>query len=342
MLILNRDFQHPADGWYHIEPKGEHPNAAGGVVQVIDDQACESIVNTFNAAAEKPDFAGMLVDHEHFRHDAEKETRAYGWLMKLENRADGVYGQIRWTGTGKAAVDQGDYRFFSTEYAGADMAEVRNAEPRRARPLRLAGLTLTNQPNNRGGRPITNRASHAPAGPEAGAPQTVSTAALAGDVRPNTNNKMKDLAKMLGLPEDAAEPALMAAVTEIKNRAQTAEAELLQNREAQADADLEPLKDKLPKEQHAAIRAQLVANRAATLPLLKLATASAQPAPAANSILNRATARTPEADSGEKTFVQVFNRHVAAGKTKAEALRMAITTDPEGHRQWLKEGAGKL
>jgi hypothetical protein len=24
--ILNREFQHPADGWYHIEPKGEHPS----------------------------------------------------------------------------------------------------------------------------------------------------------------------------------------------------------------------------------------------------------------------------------------------------------------------------
>ena len=29
--ILNRNFQHPADGWYHIEVKGHHPNREAGV-----------------------------------------------------------------------------------------------------------------------------------------------------------------------------------------------------------------------------------------------------------------------------------------------------------------------
>ena len=37
--ILNPDFSHPADGWYQIEPKGEHPNQAAGVIQVIDEAA---------------------------------------------------------------------------------------------------------------------------------------------------------------------------------------------------------------------------------------------------------------------------------------------------------------
>ena len=31
--ILNRDFKHPADGWYMIEALGDHPNRADGVVQ---------------------------------------------------------------------------------------------------------------------------------------------------------------------------------------------------------------------------------------------------------------------------------------------------------------------
>src|SRR5262245_42711911 len=117
--ILNRDFQHPADGWYMIEPAGEHPNADGGVVQVIDGEAGERIVNRFNADAEAGTLSHgheMLIDHEHFKHDLEKETIAYGWLTRLQNRADGIYGQIRWTDTGKPAVDGGSYRFFSTEY----------------------------------------------------------------------------------------------------------------------------------------------------------------------------------------------------------------------------------
>lgn len=160
--ILNRDFQHPADGWYQIEPMGEHPNTASGVVQVIDPPAAQSIVNRFNAdaaAGKLSHGSEMLIDHEHFKHDHEKETRAYGWLYQLQNRADGIYGRIRWTTTGEEAVNGGDYRFFSTEYDPADLKVLNDGKPRRVRPLRLDGLTLTNQPNNHGGKPITNRSS---------------------------------------------------------------------------------------------------------------------------------------------------------------------------------------
>ena len=109
--ILNRQFQHPADGWYQIEVPGEHLNAGSGVLQVIDAAAVDSIVNRFNqeAAAYEPQhgtpFPGMLVDHEHFKHDPDKETIAYGWLMRMENRDGKPFGQIRWTNTGKPAID---------------------------------------------------------------------------------------------------------------------------------------------------------------------------------------------------------------------------------------------
>jgi len=125
-LILNRDFSHPADGWYQIEPKGEHPNRAAGVIQVIDDEAARSIVECFNqdAAAGKLRHGNeLLIDHEHFSDQPDKETRAYGWLMELQNRADGIYGRVRWSKTGKEAVDGGDYRFFSTEYDPKDCVE---------------------------------------------------------------------------------------------------------------------------------------------------------------------------------------------------------------------------
>jgi hypothetical protein len=157
--IFNREFQHPADGWYQIEPKGDHPNKASGIVQVIDNEAMAAIVNRFNADAEAGQLSHgqeMLIDHEHFKHQADKETIAYGWLQKLQNRADGIYGQVRWSDTGRRAVDGGDYRFFSTEYDPADL-KVLNQNPKRVRPLKLDGLTLTNDPNNKGGAPITNR-----------------------------------------------------------------------------------------------------------------------------------------------------------------------------------------
>ena len=105
--ILNRDFKHPDDGWYHIEASGEHYNAPARVVQVIDRAAVSAIVNRFNEAATAGTLRHgreMLIDHEHFKDAADQESRAYGWLTELQGRADGIYGKIRWTNTGKAAV----------------------------------------------------------------------------------------------------------------------------------------------------------------------------------------------------------------------------------------------
>ncbi len=153
-------FTPPADGLFMIEAKGEHRNADANVIQVIDDTAIQSIVKNFNAAADKPGFAGMLIDHEHFKHNPDKETTAYGWLMRLLARSDGIYGQIRWTGTGQQAIDAGDYRYFSTEYDLNDATKLNPGQkPARVRPMKLDGITLTNMNNNKGQKPITNRAA---------------------------------------------------------------------------------------------------------------------------------------------------------------------------------------
>lgn len=138
------------------------------MVQVIDGVAVESIANRFNQEAAGYElqhgtpWPGMLIDREHFKHQTDKETTAYGWLMRLENRGGKLFGEIRWSNTGRAAVDGGDYRFFSTEYDADDLQVLnRGSKPARVRPLRLAGLTLTNDPGNKGGKPITNRESSA-------------------------------------------------------------------------------------------------------------------------------------------------------------------------------------
>ena len=117
----------------------------------------------------------------------------------------------------------------------------------------------------------------------------------------------KRICEALGLPETADEATILNAIAGLKgekdtacNRLASAEAKLLQNREAQADADLEPVKDKLSEDDRKAIRAQLIANRAATLPLLRLAIARATPAAGAAAgrvppgpKLDRSTARPP-------------------------------------------------
>jgi phage I-like protein len=213
--ILNREFKHPADGWYMIESKGEHPNATAGIVQVIDGESSTAIVSRFNADATAGALRHgheMLVDHEHFSDQPDQETRAYGWLTQLQNRADGIYGQVRWTATGKPAVDGGDYRFFSTEYLPKDLKVVNDGKVKRVRPLRLEGLTLTNMHNNRGQKPITNRDNLAGA------------VAPASNQNHNQNKKpMKTIATKLGLAAEASEEAILEALTKIQNRLTTLE-----------------------------------------------------------------------------------------------------------------------
>jgi phage I-like protein len=327
-IILNRDFQHPTDGWYHIEPKGEHLNAQAGVIQVVDNTAVEAIVNRFNAEADKPGFPGMLIDHEHFKHDAEKETIAYGWLMRLQNRADGVYGQVRWTSTGKAAVDGGDYRFFSTEYQPKEAVILNDGKPRRVRPMRLDGLTLTNDPNNKGARPITNRQKEFRQ--SAGAPEA--------DTTVNPIKKMKNVSIRLGLSADASEDSVLAEVNKLMNRAETAERELqpLKNRnaelettnkgllEAQVDSDLERYKNRFKAEAKADWKAQLLTNRASTVKLLEGLPVIGETTKGNAPIHNRQGAATPKTEQPEGAEPTDADRAKAkAIKNRAQELTAA-------------------
>lgn len=346
--ILNRNFEHPADGWYHIEPKGEFPNEEAGVVQVIDDSALQTIVNRFNEAAGKPNFPGLLIDHEHFQHQQDKESIAYGWLTHLQNRADGLYGKVRWTETGQRAVDGGDYRFFSTEYKANEAVILNRREsPKRLRPQRLSGLTLTNSPNNKGAKPITNRA---PAERQA-------------DETKQSEQTMKSVAQTLGLAPEASEPAILDAVQVLNRRATTAEKELETTRtqlkeandknasfqkarvdDAMASLDAEPIKNRVTDAHRGAFRKQLEADFESGKLILdgfvggltQQATSGKTPAP---TITNRSSARTPQdtqttGAQDEKSKALIFNRKVTEYKathkvSHAEADRAIAEAHPE-------------
>jgi phage I-like protein len=292
--ILNREFKHPADGWYHIEPAGRHYNAGLDATQVIDAAAISAIVGAFNREAAAADFPGLLIDHEHFKHDARQESRAYGWLMKLQGRADGIYGRVNWTGTGKPAVNHGDYRFFSTEYDRRDLENISETEKR---PLKLAGLTLTNDPNNKGARPITNRREETPA---------------------QKDKQMRKIAEQLGLSPEATEDEIVAAaralqdeVTALKGAADRVD-DAVVNREVAALG----VADEDEKAELTVI-IKNSADREKTLKVLKNRFA-AKPQTVAKPVTNREQARTPVAG--------------AAVKNKAAAQNALVTTIKNSRR----------
>jgi len=183
-LILNRDtFEMPADGWYQIAPLGEFPHRPSGVVQVVDKAACDAMANAFREEAGKPNFAGLLIDFDHFSLDDKLKSEAAGWISELENRDAGLWAKIRWSDVGEECVKGGRYRFISPVWSQRDCEDLGNG---RLRPVKLLNAAVTNDPNLKGMVPLSNRDGGASAGgsPSAEASSSAkATSDMTGDAR---------------------------------------------------------------------------------------------------------------------------------------------------------------
>lgn len=314
-------FEPPADGWYHGLPMGEFPNVEklpDGTVrhalQIIDAKALTAMKNSFDAAAAKPNFPGLLIDFDHFSDDLDKSSQAAGWITAWENRltqpstlnqpAPGAWWQIRWSDVGDAAVRNGRFRFLSGvfppegwEFIGRPLKNAKTIEMK-IRPLQLSGAGLTNKPNLKGMVPLSNRQP--------------ASADPADDQTKTTKNRMTKLAAFLGLSAEASEDAILTELTKLKNRATEAEAALspLNNRvtelektnksllDGQVETDLEPLKNRLSEEEIKPLRDGLLKNREGTLPIVKtmiskLGSAAGSQDAGKKALTNRASAKTP-------------------------------------------------
>jgi phage I-like protein len=117
-LLLNRDgFQMPVDGWYQVAPLGEFAHAQAGLVQVVDAEACAAMVNRFADEAKGANFAGLLVDFDHFSLDGEKRSEAAGWITGLEMR-NAECGVRSGKGEATDRADGRGSRRFSTGWPG--------------------------------------------------------------------------------------------------------------------------------------------------------------------------------------------------------------------------------
>lgn len=247
--IHNRNGEAPADHWYQIEVTGNHP-VGDGRLQVIDEQALQAIVNRFKTDAAHEDFAGLLVDADHLSHSLENETSALAWLKELDIRNGQLHGRLELTDLGEAAVKGKRYKYFSTEYSGDELEALPNGG---VRPKRLAGLAFTNRPNNRGGKPISNRDGTLPP----------------GETTPNTNtntNTMKSIAEKLGLSAEATEADILTAIEGLQSKVSDMETK---DAEAGADAILNRLGARVPEAVRPQWREQLIANREATEKLME-------------------------------------------------------------------------
>ncbi len=295
-------FRLPADGWYQLAPAGEFPVQADSpperLVQVLDEQAFSAILASFQEEAVTADFPGLLVDFDHFSLDLDKASEAAGWIVELALRDGALWGRIRWSERGGQAVTGGSYRFLSPVF---DRPTAEDLGGGRVRPLRLLSAGLTNDPNLRGIRPLSNRNGGVP-------PQAQEAARM-----------KQQLAEILGLGPNATDEELAAKVQELAAKAKAAEEELAKLKqeglETRVEEDIEKHKDQIADPKKA--KEALLANREAALGIL----AAIRPSPRPDRLPNRRSARVPAADPGDDEGSPAAVRNAAAIRNRAAVIQ---------------------
>jgi phage I-like protein len=348
-LILNRNFELPADGWHQLAPLGEFPHAAAGITQVIDEAACRLMVSAFeNARAVSSNFPGLLIDFDHFSLDAAKHSEAAGWITDLKfvpqseisnpqsEIHGGLYANIRWSDVGEASVVGGRYRFLSPVWAKADCEDLGGD---RFRPVRLLNAAVTNDPNLKGILPLSNRTS--------GAAFDFSPLGETKNCSVNKETHMQPvldaLLNKLNLPADTAQDAILTAienmvapdeVAALTNRAETAETELsgLKTTQLESDADAFLEDNAALIENRDDVRAQFIENRSLTEAVFKNLKApkpvATPPADTRRPLHNRdskvAATHNRDASASESQAVKIRNRAAEIMKTERVAYTEAF------------------
>jgi len=189
--------------WVHIAPKGEFPGTisipAGydvpgfGVVDQASEVEGTTVLGDAQLEAIAQRFDGdILIDYEHFSHDADKSTEAAGWGQGIRYTAarDGLELETDWAAPARAQVIDKVYRYISPEFSGPVRYED---DTFKFYPSALTGAGLTNRPKLTTLRPVSVNRNTQP-------------------TTPPTMNHKAELLKRLGLPDTASDAEIQAAL----------------------------------------------------------------------------------------------------------------------------------
>lgn len=314
-------FTLPPDNFVHIVALGRFWNSdigKSGGIQLIDEAACQAMLTVFNRQASKSGFSGLLVDYDHNSWYKDKSSQAAGWITAIQQRADGLYAQIRWTDDGLRKVEGGTYRFISPVFGLSD--PVAGAVGPLYRPETLINIALTNSPNIKTLKPITNREA----------------SQVSQQRKGSIMDYKQKLMELLGLDPQATDEAIAAAcetsaqeianacttkkqVEEAANRATTAEARVKElegkELERQVESDLETHKHVILNRE--TVKASLLSDRTGTLKVLSaIKPQAAADATTAQIVLNRAAAAVPSQTFGSESKDE--QRRQVVNQTKSE------------------------
>lgn len=155
LIICNRASK-SREGWIHIVPKGELPNATAKIVQVLDDKSLDSIFNRLEAEHSSENAPGLYAGREHFIYDSDQDSEALAWFKTFNRDNDGIWANADGlTDIGREAVKNKRYKFTSFV---ADPSDLEKVEGNRYRVMGIETVGFTNMANGRELlTPITNR-----------------------------------------------------------------------------------------------------------------------------------------------------------------------------------------
>lgn len=190
----------PADGipdWVHLVPAGRFSGADGRGPFMLE--ADEAVIAASMAGGK------LAIDENHATDIAAPEGRpspARGWITSLEHRADGLWGKVDWTPSGKALLADKSYRALSPVIMSTADGQV----------VRVLRAALTNDPN-------------------------LTLATLHAQNRSPSMDLLPALRTALGLGAEANEAAVIAAATSAHAAIATHAAEIKAIAEAAGAAD---------------------------------------------------------------------------------------------------------
>lgn len=112
-VISLEDVQFSDDGnsgWVHLLPYTEVNHPQYGEV-VINEEKVAGFVKNFEGNVVGTD---LMVDYEH--RNGPEGGRAAAWFSALEQRDDGMWGQVSFVPRAAQAIKDGEYRYMSSEY----------------------------------------------------------------------------------------------------------------------------------------------------------------------------------------------------------------------------------
>ncbi len=201
------------DGWIKISPYGRFSGSRPGRPQFFGEAEANAMVGEFRGLKGRLGrlFRGIPVYIGHPDQNPEmwKDHRRLGKIVKLEARADGLWGEPAWNSLGRENKEEGYWMYPSPRWdAPAGRKEFR--------PDRLISVGLTNIPRITESEPVAN--SRTP------------------NTEPDNTMDRKALADSLGMDAAATDEELLGKITSLKQTADTAAAKEKEANDAKAEA----------------------------------------------------------------------------------------------------------